>query len=279
MSVTAVGPALSVDGPLPSPPEYGLLSVANVVEGEGRWEGGINVLALPDGPPALWEPCSSGTFRTKEDGDDFISARFNPVVAYLSVTCSALGFKLADFERFAHTALRSKISFAAEEMLSQGQIDSSNPFLGDTNLTQVGGGTVKPEVGLAFLENAIGATGSAGVIHATPGTAAALGFNFLKSEEDPAEGDVMETAVGTPVAIGGGYIGADPVGKTGSTEASGIEWMFATGPVEVRYRVLDIEAMTFVDMSNNDVTYRAEVELLVWWDTALQAGALVDWTP
>ena len=33
-----------------------------------------------------------------------------------------------------------------------------------------------------------------------------------------------------------------------------------------------------LDRANNDVTYRAEKIAIVSWDTALQAGILVDWT-
>jgi hypothetical protein len=34
-----------------------------------------------------------------------------------------------------------------------------------------------------------------------------------------------------------------------------------------------------LDTSNNDLTFRAEVYALPVWDTALQAGVLIDWSP
>lgn len=278
MSITAVGPALDLDGPLPVAPEYTLLSVPGVlVEGDGRWMNGVNVFGYPEETPATWEPCSSGTFRTKEEGGPFSLPRFDPFGLYVPITCSSIGIG-EDWESFAARAelvLEATQSFAIEEALSQGVSMSSNPFFGDANLSILAGGTAQtPEVGLRYLEDAIGATGRRGLIHATPATVAAWEFEALET------GTYLRTPNGTPVASGGGYIGADPV--LGSTPAAGQAWAFATGPVEVRIsepQLVGDDINGTLDTSNNDVTFRAEKYALAVWDGALQAGVLIDWTP
>lgn len=277
MSSTGVGPALAVNGPLPVAPEYGLLSVANVQRGAGPWLNGVNVWAYPGGDSenpsgvAFWEPCTSGTFRTKDEGGDQVSARFDSIVAYVSVTCSTLVGDPEAFAARARAALNARESFAAETILAKGQADSANKFLGDDDLVVLGTGAQDPSEGLSYLENAIGATGIGGVIHATPGIAAQWGFNKQETNS------VVFTSQGTPVAIGGGYIDTDPVGETAADPSAGQEWAFATGPVEVRVAEMRLDAIESIDRTINEITYRAEVALLVFWDTLLQAGVLIDW--
>ena len=113
------------------------------------------------------------------------------------------------------------------------------------------------------------------MIHATPGTISAWNFVNLLTE-----GDVLRTANGTPVVSGGGYINTDPTGLTGSDPAVGQEWAFATGPVRVYLGPGEtLEVAEYVDHLDNVITYRAERYVLATWDTALQSGVLIDWTP
>lgn len=278
MSVTAVGPALDIDGPLPVAPEYSLLSIPGVlIEDEGRWMNGVNVYGYPADVPNTWEPCSTGTFRTKAEGDEQPQARFDPIAIYIAITCTAMGMgSWREFASRAEVVLEATQSYAIEEAISQGVTLSANPFLGDANLDILGGGAaLTPEVGLRYLEDAIGATGRGGLIHATPAVVAAWGFDALQTEEE-----VLNTVNGTPVAKGGGYIGADPV--SGASPAAGQAWAFASGPVQVRLSPMQLigdDINGTLDTSNNDVTFRAEKYALVEWDGALQAGVLIDWTP
>jgi hypothetical protein len=275
MSVVAVGPALDLDGPLPVAPEYSLLSIPGVVVADGgRWLNGVNVDGYPCDVPSLWEPCSEGTFRTKSDESDQPSPRFDSFVVYLPITCSSLGMGDPDaFANRAERALEATLSFGVEQGLSQGVVGSLNPFFGDTNATLLAGGAaVTPEVGLRYLEDAIGATGRKGMIHATPATVAAWEFEALRTNS------ILETVNGTPVASGGGYIGADPA--AGASPAAGQAWAFATGPVEVRLAGVTITAISeTLDRSDNTVTFRAERFVLPLWDGCLQAAVLIDWTP
>lgn len=278
MSVLAVGPALDIDGPLPRAPEYSLLSIPGVLVGGGeeeRWMNGVNVYGYPIATPTSWEPCSEGTFRTKDDTTEEPLPRFDAVGLYIPILCSSIsvGPRWEEFAGRAEAVLNATQSWGVERALAGGVDGSSNPFLGDSNVTVLGGGAVSAAIGLSWLENAIGATGRAGMIHASPAVAAAWGFDKLDT------GDVLRTVNGTPVAVGGGYAG---VSADGSDPAAGQDYAFATGPVEVRLSPVQLVGENLaesLDRSVNDVVFRAERFALATWDTALQAAVLVDWSP
>src|SRR6185436_1440076 len=196
---TAVGPALNLDGPLPVAPEYSLLNTLralsrdvgegsrplSIVDSNDRVFNGVNVWGFPVDTPSLWEPCLSGTYREKESESEWYQPRFDGLIAYFPIQCSTITARPEEFARRAEAALEAKLSFAVEEALAKGVSGSTNPSLGDTNLTQLGGAAVLPQAGLNFLENAIGATGSQGMILATPGTVSAWNFvNLITDEGD-----------------------------------------------------------------------------------------------
>lgn len=275
MSITAVGPATTLDGPLPVEPPYSLLNVPGVLvdSGDERYLNGVNLWGYPADTPSTWEPCSDGTFRVKSEESDQPQARFDPFAAYIPIACSALGMP-SGFAQRAEVVLDATLSFAVEDALANGIIGSTNPFFGDGNVTILGGGAVTPEVGLRWLERAIGQTARRGLIHAPPEIVAAWEFEALET------GAELRTPNGTPVAAGGGYIDAFPV--SAGAPASGTAYAWATGPVEVRlapFQLIPEDISEALDRSVNDVVYRAERYVLATWDGALQAAVLIDWTP
>lgn len=280
------GPPVVLDGPLPKPLPGRLLSVPGVLQdpGNDRWMNGVALWGYPEGVPGTWDPCSTGTFAVKSDDSSIPTPDFAAFVAYLPVSCSS--FSLASdpdgFAMKAEIALDATISLSYEAALSKGVPMSSNPFLADANVDVLAGGAaVSVSAGFAYLEEAIGATGRMGMIHATPGAASAYFGPWRDYRANPDTGEdefLAQTPLGTPIAIGGGYIGATPFGE--SSAAAGQSWIYATGPVQAFTAVearLNIKEV--LDRSNNDVTFRAERDALVEWDTALQAAVLVDWTP
>lgn len=276
MSVTAVGPALDLDGPLPVVRRHSLLLTDGVRKEEAgdRWLNGVNFYGYPEGLPKLWEPCSTGTFRVKEEGSEISTPRFDPIAIYYPLQCSGVG--IGDFGAFAtraEAALDATLSHGVEQALAAGATLSNNPFLGDTNLTALSGSALSPAVGLRYLDNAIAEiTGRQGLIHATPAVVDAWGAGGGLRDID----DLVTTA-GTPVVSGSGYIGVDPVSLP--SPADTIDWVFATGPVEVRVREgVDISEDESLDRSDNTVVVRAERFVLVEWDTVLQVGVRIDWS-
>ena len=271
---TAVGPALGIDGPLPVAPDHGLLTLPGVVqESNDRVFNGVNIWAYPADCPSLWEPCSDGTYRVKDEGGDLNRVHFDPFVVYQPITCSTISVGTDDtFYDRIRRVLEATISGGVERALGEGVAGSSNPFFGDTNVDDLTSGTaVSAGVGLAMLENAIGLTCREGMIGATPATIAAL-------QAFPFNGDMtnLESANGTPIYSADGLIDltTSDLPAPGATE----DYMIATGPIQVWLGPVTLDSpKENLDRADNILTYRAESYVLAVWDTALQAAVLVDW--
>lgn len=274
----ACGAHIVLNGPAPVERVHTLLTVPGVVvDREEHWESGIDVYGYPEDVPTPWSDDLAGTFRTKDEGTDAPTASFEPVTLYLPVSCTASGMSVAEFERRAGEVLRVTRSFGVERALAAGIPDQAtpNPFLSDANMVELSPGTaVSARVGISYLEEALAATGRGGIIHVTPAVLDAL--QPVRVTDDPTV--PLYTGAGTPIAVGAGYAGITPEGE--STPGATEDWIYVSGPVEVR---ID-DAVTLPDIADaldrqfNDVTYRAELVAVVSWDTALQAGVLVDWT-
>jgi hypothetical protein len=269
---------LSLDGPLPRPPEYGLLSVARRL-GADRWTAGAALWPYPSALPAAEDPCAAITLRVKDTPTEVtIPDGFAAWTAYLGEVCSAMG--IGSWESFlarADVAMEAATSWALERQLAAGDFAAGNPNLGDANVDLLASGNaVAARVALSYLEDAIAATGRAGVIHATPSVVAAWGYDALTVEDG-----VLKTLNGTLVVSGQGYVGADaPTG--GDAADPGESWIYATH--DVLFEMSGILALPetlseALDREINEVVYRAERDLWVGWDGVLQAAVLADWSP
>ncbi len=284
MSAT-LGPPIYIDGPLPVAPSRSLLSaslVTIVPDDSERFGVGGAVWPYPPETPTSWAPCSTGTFRVKADGDGWDLPIFNAYTLYLPITCSSITAHLDGFEDRARLAFAARESFGVAYELATGHSDALNPHLTDSNVTVLNGGTaVTPDVALSYLEDAIGATGQAGLIHLSPAAAAAINGSGGFGIEMQA-GQLLTTANGTSVAVDGGYIGTHPE-SVPHPPATGTAWAYATGPVQVRRSnrvfVEPDEISEAMDRQINEVTWRAERDYLTIWDTQLQSAVLIDWTP
>lgn len=286
-AITAsAGITLDLNGPVPQPLPHGILSIpgVNLTGDEGReprWLNGVHIDGALMSMPAFWDPCTAGTFREKEEGEPGTMPRFDAFGMYIAHTCSTFGMgEWEDFKQKARDTLDATAQWAVEYVLSRGVTLSTNtnPFFGDSNVNVLGGGAVTAQVGLSWLEKAIGDSGRAGLIHAPPEVAVNWDLRLRSG--------VMVTMAGTTVVIGGGYSEAP---ANGAAPASGSSYAFATGPVQVRISDMNFaeELNGTLDTATNDVTYRAEKFALATWEglpqadpDILQAAAvLVDWTP
>jgi len=289
MSSTAVGITSALDGPLPSSPPQSLLNTPGVVQDAGRGLdgerididrvlGGANVWMYPTGCSALWEPCSDGTFRVKDDASTQLAPRFDSFVVYKSITCSVFGMddaSLRDLGRRASVVLNATLSAGVERALAEGVAGSSNPFFGDGNVQVLNSGTaVSPRVAVSWLEEAIGTNCRQGMIHLTPASVAGLPAPLR-------EGATLATANGTPVVSGMGYQGVDTSDL--SSPAAHQDWAFATTGVNVYLGPVRLPApKEAVQRDINLVTFIAEAYVLAVWDgiddeELAAAAVLVDW--
>lgn len=300
-TITTPGPYLRLPGPLPQPRKYTLLDVAQYLElAEGeRWGNGWWVEGYPADPVETNDPCGTGSDRTKPSGGQVSNPLFGAFTANLAVTCLAnvVGPDPTWFEGRAGAAFKAGERTAVERVLATGDnmpnwvTSPEVPHLTDANLDKLAAGASQNFVeGLALLEQAIGETGRAGVIHADPATCTM--WESRQMIRDDGNG-IMRTTIGTPVVVGAGYIGAFPDGSSapGATE----DWAFATGPL--RYmsdpgillppRALVDDYQQILNRTSNEVTFRAERDYIIVFDSdtnsgdpyaPLQAGVLIDRT-
>lgn len=261
---------IPLDGPLPRPPRFNVLTVAqeapDVLEADGgvseRWGNGVQLIPYPDELPGGFDPCSTGTFRLKDEGDGVPLPVFLAFTAYLPIKCTAAGARDdAEFRARATVALTATEAWAMERQLAYGDPMGENPFLNDGDLQDIGGAATSAVRGLRLLEERIAQTGKAGVIHMTPGTVNVLGDRLWRDAQ------TLRTPAGTPVVSGAGYV---PDGAVADDAR-----MWATGPLLYRRSEMLINPPTIseaLDRSNNDLVYRAERDVLIAWDTLLQVA-------
>lgn len=286
-----VGPKWRISGPPPVPPAYTLLAAARIVDdadaaGVLRWEAGAEVYGYPPVTASVWSPCAAGTLRVKASGQAPGPAVFEAFGVYVTDQCWSGGVwgpgvsdPQARFLERARAVLAAVEAAAVERELLTGET-TANPALADGGGTFPAGDTPTHVVeAFSLLEGVLAASGRAGMIHCSPQLATvAAGHQLLRPD-----GPVLRTIVGTVVVPGAGYAPtygspqARPVGH--AAPGAGQEWVFASGPVEVRRSELLIvpeRVEQALDRDNNTLVYRAERFYLVDWDRAVQAAVLVD---
>lgn len=289
------GPLLRINGPPPIPPIYSLLGTARVfdeVDGEGveRWINGVQVHSYPPDVAHVWDPCSAGSDRQKVTGGVIPLPQYGAYVVYVTETCttrSIFGESPQEdwpglYAARAAAVLAAVESAAIEREFMGGHVMRLNPYLADGNGTFPNADAATNVVNtLALLENEIALSGRMGYLHCTPGFAVAAAAHFQFKDVD----GVIRTINGTPVVPGFGYAQARNDGVAPHTHAApgtpAQEWVYATGPVEIRRSPAELlpspdVVWQAVDRANNVIEYRAERYYLVEWDTAVQAAVLAD---
>lgn len=289
------GPTWRIDGPAPQAPPHSLLQSARVVddvgeEGIERFPNGVTVYPYPVGPAGAWDPCSTGSNREKIPGAAVPIPEFDAFVVYLADECS--GFSVSrpgmtvDQAQKAYVArvqaaLEAIESAAVEAELMAGAImggSPDQPFLANGDGAFPWGDNPTTVVNaVAVLENEIAQTGRLGMLHCTPGFATTMKSHGLL-ELDP--NGPLRTVNGNVVVPGFGYAQVDSTPDGGHPSPSALqEWVYATGPVELRRSRISIVPATLaeaLDRETNTVEYFAERAWAVDWDTVLQAAVLAD---
>jgi hypothetical protein len=314
MSTVGFGPLWRVDGPPPLAPTYGLLQAAEVPAagvqiipdldvtlnageaaargllgdqsaGQERWINGVEVYPYPPDLGDVFDPCagSGSASHLKGFGSDLDHPQFGAMTVWLAETCTS--YKVWNQQQFIAraTAALSAVEgpTIAKEFLSGTRLPN-NRFLADGNGTFPNGDTVTSVVnGLGILEGEIAKSGKQGLIHCSPMAATAMRDRFTVDNKT----GVLRTINGIVVIPDFGYVlGATPLGHT--DPAATQEWMYATGPVEIRRGAMFTTPETVEEALDrgtgatngkaNSITYRAERYYLVDWDTEVQAAVLVD---
>jgi hypothetical protein len=273
--------ALRIDGPPPAPRPYGIVTTPGTIvpEGDPHWRAGVVIDGYPEDLPDSHNPCAAGTMRVKAEGTDGPQPEFSSFTAYYPFTCSGIGLgNEAGAERArsrARELLVATEGFQVEQELAIAPSDPTRPHFTTPGLaTYPTGGpntAVGPREAMSLLENAIGQTARAGLIHTDPGTFMAWSAWGELVETD---GTRAYTHRGTTVIVGDGYIGVTP--GSALTADEGYAW--ATGPVRLTRDEIEVLGPTaqVLNRETNEVTFRAERNYVAYWDTALLAGVRVD---
>lgn len=289
--MSGYGPSWRIDGPLPQRPPHTLLDVARIVDdvdaqGIPRWENGVSVYSYIEDLPGVWDTCNHGT-QTKSAGTAVHLPTFDAFTVYLPETCSSFGIWGAGMsEAEAQTRFNARVlaafnaieAWAVEKEFMGGAVMGNNPHLADGNGT-VNAAAQSTLQAVAYLENQIAATGRTGVIHCSPAVAAiAREHHLFPSPDSGKNADPIVTINGNAVVPGYGYVGVSA--SAGHAAPSAVqEYIYATGPIEIRRSELFIlpdNVAQALDRKANTITYRAERNYVVDWDTKLQVAALVD---
>lgn len=289
MTGITAGPPWPADGPLPVAPAHNLLTLPGAIQldPDPHVFVGIEEWPYPRDLPDLFETCSTGTFRVKQDSEGWNLPIFPGFTAYLPIECTAAVAKTDGFADRARVAFQAREHWAVHDQLVRGLVGSPTvPYLADANVKLPAGSTAqRPDVGLAYLEEAIGNTAQAGVIHATNAVATAWNGNSGYEVEDTS-GVLYTTANRTPVAVSSALVGVQPHG--GSAAGAHQQWVFASSRIQVyqdsEIRLIGPTLRESLDRSDNLVVYFVERAYVVTYDAPetsgdrpVQAAVKIDW--
>lgn len=292
------GPRLIVNPPVFTPSPYGLLSVAQVQNGDGssHWQNGVTwqsrcldvmgrttydeclVVTGSGGPPP--EP------STKQETVGLVLRGATPFTALAKFDCPPVGQD--DARRIATDALAQSETWQVERTFWTGTVDgkanlqfphlaadsqvldAQSVLLQSAASTVVTGSAVDPATGLGLLEQALAdCYNGVGVIHMPVKALPTFNANGLVY----AQSGVLKTLNGNLVAVGAGYPGTSPAGVA---TATGETWIYATGAVFVyRSGVKVTETRDSLDRTNNTVEMIAERTYVLGWDCC-HLAVLVD---
>ena len=293
--MAAVATPLYVAPPAVEPVRYGLLSVSIVADDiDPHWQTGVQWESFScEAASCMGVDCSApaGSPKTPRNGETTVEV--TPFAVYGSYQCSPVGRPWDEAQQRALTHLLTGEQRAVEGNVLTGACGNT-PYLANytdgltpeqtVNLSPAAtngndGVAVVAVDGFAILEGWLGENyGSVGVIHA-PRAIAPYVEDYVHRQ-----GSMMETSLGTLVAFGGGYDGANNTAPDGTATPPGEAWLYASGRPVIRRS----EPFTYpepqqagggLDKGLNDLTFLAERMYAVGWDCNAAAVRVLLTTP
>lgn len=211
------------------------------------------------------------------------------MTVWLAETCTSprVSWSQEGFKARAVTALSAVEGAAiAYEFMTGLRMPSNHHLTDGTGVILNGGAATSVTNGIALLENYIAATsGKLGLIHCTPGAATVMGQFRIDNRAGyirTLNGNIVIPDFGYAKALADGD--AYPAGEAAPTGNQ--EWMFATGPINIRRSELFTQpdnvtealdrGMGATNGKPNAITYRAERYYSVVADFVVHAAVLTD---
>ena len=272
--MTTIAPPTFIVGAARQPLPFGLFSTFTLrPPGDHRWLNGVSFQSITcDSLSGVGVGCAdpTGLPKSLERNAEFAQPTV-PFTVYGHYACAPMGATFEEASALALQHLEAREEARVEEAFWTGNLDNE-PSLASGDVTVLADGDpVAPAVGLGLLEGWIAKTyGSLGVIHMTRALAGA------SSDHLKAQGNVLRTVLGTPVAAGAGYPGTD-----GSVvDPDGLQsWAYVT-PALFGYRS-DVATSSsrpydLLDRGDNTLYAIAERSYVLGFDPCGLAAVLID---
>jgi len=274
MTSAIFAPPVTITGPTPMPTEFGLYSVATVVDSnDAHAQGGVQYEPLGCGEVAAVS-AACGTAGGPEmpatvelDADRFV--RSVAFTVYAGPSADLISHRADELSTMARNWLTLGEQHGAERGFWTGaplvDDDSAALHLAAGDAVEVlAADPVPGKLALGLLEEALGdRVLGRGVIHVPR-----VAFPFLP--DTAANGGRMQTKLRTDLAVGTGYTGSAP---DGTARGAGEAWLYGTGPVKItRGEVFDVggtDARRLLDRSTNRIAVLAGRMLTVTYECAL----------
>lgn len=285
----ARGPQV-VPAPAAAPPRVGLLISGNVIPGDGDWTNGYTYQPESCAGGGILDYCS-GAEMSIPNGPSV--EEFVPFVVWAGDKCGTFGATERDWQGRAQRLLRSVESYWIAREFWRGDLaqegDGSTPYPtrylaapddADIDIVTGVGDPAPLADAFACLEQGMGdcAQGARGTIHCTL-QVASLAFAARIIER---QGKDLVTGLGTLVIADAGYDGSGPGDEP---PAEGSQWMYGTGPVDVRVGTVEtnpdslMEARQLASATDRELN---NIEVRAWrlasasWDGCCHIAAQVD---
>lgn len=245
-----------------------------------RWELGWEFMPHPAGQQHadLFDICVPDKEAQADDADLPDLVQGEPFLIQKGLACEGVGAVTETLQERARQTLILTQGSLLEWVFWTNPKGYDTPYLADTTTAvQVGGGApLNPVTALGELVTAAGRVGLGGQVflHVTPRVA-------LRWDEAGLLREVQQRLVtnvgGHVVVVGNGYPGTGPGGVKPGT---GQDWIFATGPVVVRWGEIHVHPNPAgFDRAKNRNLVIAQRTATVKFDPAVHFAALVDFDP
>lgn len=272
-----VGPGTTIKLP------FGIESISEVIDGDGRWETGLEWQPDICGPASVYRTCfgfdpdESGESLPPLEPKDFVdgvpTSYTKAFAVYSGVECTPVGNFWEIAEARGRNFLLNGRERALESQLVLGTA-YSGPSLSDStteDITPTVGTAVDVVLGMALLEQWIGENGA--------GQGAILGArrDVLLAASGHAIMDIrpgdtrLYTRLATPVAALSGFDGS--VGPNGEEAGEGEAWLYATGSLPRIWRgeIFGPPKRESLDRAYNDLFILHEQMHAIGWNCGAAA--------
>lgn len=254
-----MSPEIEVEAPTRRPLPYGLFSVATERSEDRRWSNGVEWQGIGCGSTYSIGALCEDTAKF-EQGDGGALSEASPFTVYAPFDCSPVSWTESSAMSMAQAKLVAGEEQTVERTLMTGAAGNTPSLQADAETVTTA--PVSPVLLLARLEDWIAKNyGSLGVLHLTPGAATVFAAEGLLKES----GTRLLTRVGTPVAVGSGYVNQSPDGA----EAGENEFWAYMSPAVIYYQSAvngDVSVAATLDRKKNDLLATAFRTYVVGYD-------------